>query len=461
MPPQQIVILGDSNQQFLDSGSLASHFGLPVHSGEKDKSNRAYNSQPDWPGARYKERSLDIQVTEVLNKYNHFERKTLLVIQAPLNDLTNLSEMPREKAREFAQKSSFNTFQTASYALRCGDLPLVVVLSRPRRADDAALSELTAYSNNHLATLIEESGLENLVLFEDSSLQEFSKSQLYGRRNFDGIHFRGSHGVIAYTSFVKAGIQKGLSTLAVLEKRKAMTLTRRSIIDFLVRALHSMNENDQRILAHAVLLVDSVIEDPIMFAFQDPRWILLPILVHYCRPGDHGQLMGFARRHSLNVEDLDQMKEVFSERIPFEAIPESSDDWLTIQTSSESMTFKRSCDYIRDVGYYLYAYSSKKDVISKAVIVTARLISRTHKGSMTVSQLLDECLLHLLPLNVKGCLELACELLVLMKATASIGATTKHRGKKHSCTAQAPMFKHSNLSCAHKLCRQALNNEHN
>ena len=82
---------------------------------------------------------------------------------------------------------------------------------------------------------------------------------------------------------------------------------------------------------------------------------------------------------------------------------------------------------LRDVGYYLYAYSSKKDVISKAVIVTARLISRTHKGSMTVSQLLDECLLHLLPLNVKGCLELACELLVLMKATASIGATTKHR----------------------------------
>ena len=79
-------------------------------------------------------------------------------------------------------------------------------MSRPRRADDAALSELTAYSNTQLATLIEESGLENLVLFEDSSLQEFSKSQLYGRRNFDGIHFRGSHGVIAYTSFVKAGM---------------------------------------------------------------------------------------------------------------------------------------------------------------------------------------------------------------------------------------------------------------
>ena len=36
-------------------------------------------------------------------------------------------KMPREKAREFAQKSSFNTFQTASYALRCGDLPLVSI----------------------------------------------------------------------------------------------------------------------------------------------------------------------------------------------------------------------------------------------------------------------------------------------------------------------------------------------
>ena len=151
---KKIVIIGDSNQEFLLTLKIALLLGCPVFSGHEDKSNRAYCSSSDWPEVKKKYTtsekkykislqslfpwaSMEIRVPKVLEKL-HADEDTVLILQSSTNDITNLREGTDREA--MAEKSARQMINVAQRAITDFTLQKVIILGKGSRKNATTYS---------------------------------------------------------------------------------------------------------------------------------------------------------------------------------------------------------------------------------------------------------------------------------------------------------------------------------
>ena len=90
---------------------------------------------------------MELRVPRTLKK-SKADHNTLLILQAPCNDITNCSEMGKKAQQSFARRSSENTVKVALDAMVNFGIRNVIILARPRRND--LMEDLSTLSNNIL-----------------------------------------------------------------------------------------------------------------------------------------------------------------------------------------------------------------------------------------------------------------------------------------------------------------------
>ena len=106
--------------------------------------------------------SLELQVPKLCKKWGG-DKNTVLVLQAPCNDITNCSKMEKKAQEKMARRSSENTLKVASDALVKFGIQKVLILARPRRNDQ--MEKLSTLSNEILRELCFE---RNGIFFVDN-----------------------------------------------------------------------------------------------------------------------------------------------------------------------------------------------------------------------------------------------------------------------------------------------------
>ena len=94
--------------------------------------------------------SLELQVPKLCKKWGG-DKNTVLVLQAPCNDITNCSKMEKKAQEKMARCSSENTLKVASDAMVKFGIQKVLILARPRRNDH--MGKLSTISNEILREL--------------------------------------------------------------------------------------------------------------------------------------------------------------------------------------------------------------------------------------------------------------------------------------------------------------------
>ena len=89
--------------------------------------------------------------TETVQKKWGGDKNTVLVLQAPCNDITNCSKMEKKAQEKMARRSSENTLKVASDAMVKFGIQKVLILARPRRNDQ--MEKLSTLSNEILREL--------------------------------------------------------------------------------------------------------------------------------------------------------------------------------------------------------------------------------------------------------------------------------------------------------------------
>ena len=74
-------------------GSHIAATGKEIRTAETGRPGSAYNSDPDYPGSRFRKSSFKEVVPHILAK----QPCDNLVLQSPANDLTNLSQVPEHQ----------------------------------------------------------------------------------------------------------------------------------------------------------------------------------------------------------------------------------------------------------------------------------------------------------------------------------------------------------------------------
>lgn len=131
---------------------------------------------------------MDIRVPKILAKL-HADEDTILIIQSSTNDITNLRKLSgrdKEAMEAMAEKSARQMVTIAKKAIMDFDLKQVIILAKPRRADDAKLEHISEMSNSQLIAL--EAPNAKLAFQENSAMYKLSEGALFGYKNFDGIH---------------------------------------------------------------------------------------------------------------------------------------------------------------------------------------------------------------------------------------------------------------------------------
>ena len=90
---------------------------------------------------------MELRVPRTLKK-SKADHNTLLILQAPCNDITNCSEMGKKAQQSFARRSSENTVKVALDAMVNFGIRNVIILARPRRND--LMEDLSTLPNNIL-----------------------------------------------------------------------------------------------------------------------------------------------------------------------------------------------------------------------------------------------------------------------------------------------------------------------
>ena len=134
---------------------------------------------------------MDIRVPKILAKL-HADEDTILIIQSSTNDITNLRKLSgrdKEAMEAMAEKSARQMVTIAKKAIMDFDLKQVIILAKPRRADDAKLEHISEMSNSQLERMIAlEAPNAKLAFQENSAMYKLSEGALFGYKNFDGIH---------------------------------------------------------------------------------------------------------------------------------------------------------------------------------------------------------------------------------------------------------------------------------
>ena len=109
--------------------------------------------------------SLELQVPKLCKKWGG-DKNTVLVLQAPCNDITNCSKMEKKAQEKMARCSSENTLTVASDAMVKFGIQKVLILARPRRNDQ--MEKLSTLSNEILRELcFERNGIFFLTTREE------------------------------------------------------------------------------------------------------------------------------------------------------------------------------------------------------------------------------------------------------------------------------------------------------
>ena len=207
---KKIIVIGDSNQSNLLSDVLQLVVGCVVITGQHEKLNRGYCSTTDWCGALFPSSSMEKKVPKICSK-KQADKETILILQSPTNDLSNLKKVDENERKLLAEKSSTEILRIAKDALAEFNLKQVIILGRPRRADDTDLENLSKISNAFLEKLIKRES--NRIVYGDNSVHyDVSERDLFGEFG-DGIHLRGKAGKKIYTDQHLAALKKGAISL--------------------------------------------------------------------------------------------------------------------------------------------------------------------------------------------------------------------------------------------------------
>ena len=205
----------------LQCGSLQPSGRPAARSRQAGHPARAYNSCPNWPGAKYSESNFWDVVPRLLATNTY----TNLVLLSPTSDLTNLKDVQEGSHVALAQQSARNMFHTMIKALKTNPtLQKVVIFEMFPRTDSPHLSTLASTYNATLRWLVATSFFsqaKRIVVVGHPSLAITSTSKeqaMFGSpsgrgadgKRVDGIHFRGAEG----SSFVTKSIVEGLKAAA-------------------------------------------------------------------------------------------------------------------------------------------------------------------------------------------------------------------------------------------------------
>ena len=169
----------------------------------------AYNSDPEYPGSRFRKSSFKEVVPKILAK----QPCDNLVLQSPANDVTNLSQVPEHQHQGWAEQSSRNMVNIAEQAILANpNMKKVVLLEHLPRADSDHLAALAIHSNSALHQFASSSIFSNqIVVASHSGLNPSTEEKtvaIFGPRNRgDGIHLRGSEGPRRHTSSVISALK--------------------------------------------------------------------------------------------------------------------------------------------------------------------------------------------------------------------------------------------------------------
>ena len=215
------MMIGDSNMKTvncrvvetaLGGGKLlcGSHIAnKEMRTAETGRPGSAYNSVPDYPGSKFRKSSFKHVVPRMMASHPCEN----LVLQAPANDLTNLSQVPEHQHQGWAEQSCRNMVNIAEQAIQSSpSLKEVILLEHLPRRDSDHLAALALHANSALRQFAASSLFSNQIkVASHSSLQPTSEEKtvaIFGPRNRgDGIHLRGAEGPRRHTSSVISALQ--------------------------------------------------------------------------------------------------------------------------------------------------------------------------------------------------------------------------------------------------------------
>ena len=210
------LLVGDSHLSSVGRREVERGLGrgarLVTPGASRPREDRAYCSTPDWPGAWFKQNSLQQMVPELLGERQYSN----LILMAPTNDITNLQGLVGRKEREaLAIQSAKNTVLVAEEALK--SVKEVLIMEQPTRADE--LAELSEFSASKLKEFVLSSRLAGRIRVgsnrSDCCISEGQKTSVFGELSsskVDGIHMRGKEGRRFLTeTFVEAAKVAGLA----------------------------------------------------------------------------------------------------------------------------------------------------------------------------------------------------------------------------------------------------------
>ena len=192
------LLVGDSHLSSVCRSEVERGLGrgarLVTPGASRPREDRAYCSTPDWPGAWFKQNSLQQMVPELLGERKYAN----LIMMAPTNDISNLREVGSRNEREaLAIQSARNTLMVAEEALK--SVKEVLIMEQPTRADE--LTELSEFSVSKLREFAASSRLAGRIRVgsnrSDCCTTEVQKTSVFGKLSsskVDGIHMRGEDG---------------------------------------------------------------------------------------------------------------------------------------------------------------------------------------------------------------------------------------------------------------------------
>ena len=220
---QTTVMIGDSNMKTVNCRTVETALGggkllcgshiaatrKEIRTAETGRPGSAYNSEPNYPGSRFRKSSFKEVVPQILAK----QPCDNLVLQSPANDLTNLNQVPEHQHLGWAEQSSRNMVNIAEQAIiQKPDLKKVILLEHLPRADSDHLAALAIHSNSALHQFASTSIFSNqIVVASHTSLNPLTEEKtvaIFGPRNRgDGIHLRGAEGPRRHTSSVISALK--------------------------------------------------------------------------------------------------------------------------------------------------------------------------------------------------------------------------------------------------------------
>ena len=174
----------------------------------RPKEDRAYCSTRSWPNAKFPNNNL----TEKVPELHRARTYSNMIIQAPCNNIFNLSVMPQAGNKEemywLVEQSSRNTIKVVVDALKeFPSLHKLILMERLARVD--SLSAVSDYSNFVIRLLAAKSEFKDNIVFGSHSLLECDTDaktvNMFGPSSSprsDGIHLRGHHGMQLHTDSV-------------------------------------------------------------------------------------------------------------------------------------------------------------------------------------------------------------------------------------------------------------------